>query len=92
LSQETDLAYEFSGKKKLPPLPTRLLGLDPQLEFVVNHFRIQHGDQLLLFSRSLVPKDLFSLSSKKADLEHITKISSQNDADLPFWLGTWRLA
>lgn len=83
-----DLSFDLSPKGRLmPPLPQQLLGLDPTLNLTMNSFRPTNDDKLILLSRSSIPSQIYNLSQKQLTLDGISKILSQDDQDLPFWLG-----
>ena len=88
LSSQFDLSTEFSNSPQaLAPLPNHLVGIDSQLNVVVESLKPSRGDRFILLSRSSVPAEVFSLSSKERNLESISKVLAKDSSDLPFWLG-----
>lgn len=88
LGSMQDLSMEWSsGTQSLSPLPNKLLGLDPQLEFSAESFRLLPHDRLICISRSHLPSGFYSLSSEERNLESISTLLSKDDFEMPFWIG-----
>jgi hypothetical protein len=88
LGSQQDLSVEFSlGPNTLAPLPLKLLGLEPFSDFSVESIRPSPHDRFIFISRSGVPPEILSLSPGDRNLENISKLLSQDDAEIPFWVG-----
>ena len=88
LGHVLDLAGGFSKvSKSLPPLPSSLLGLYPDIHCSVFSLPILQGDRLLFISRSFVPGDTLDLPRENRTLPHIAQKFSKENKDFPFWLG-----
>jgi hypothetical protein len=86
LFMDIDHSLNLSKKKLLPALPDKLLGINSQVDFQVHSFKYQKGDQLILMSKSWIPKDFFSLSKKQRNFDDYAKELTKDDQQ-PFWLG-----
>lgn len=87
-----DLSVEFSTRaENLPPLPNKLLGVDAYSDFAVESFRPSQHDRFILISRSHVPNQFFKLSPGERQLDNLSHILSQDDPEMPFWLGLYDL-
>jgi len=83
-----DLASEFShAEQSLPPLPSKLIGVDGHSDFQMQSLRLQKGESLILVSRSFLPNDFFTLQYGSRNLEKISEILSKDNEGLPFWIG-----
>lgn len=92
LGSTTDLSTDFSQSNEiLPPLPSGLLGLDSNCNFVINSFRPQTKDRLFLISRSILPGDLFILSDKQLTTNEISRTLARQQSEMPFWIGALNL-
>ena len=88
LGASLDLSTELSTvENRFPPLPQQLLGLETSSSFAVQSFRPQPKDKLILLSRSDIPHDFYTLNSQDRNIDGLSEIFSNNDQDLPFWLG-----
>lgn len=89
LGSQQDPVTEYSSPGNyLPPLPNKMLGLDSSSDFSVESMRLNENDRLVLVSRSVLPKEIHSLTNEKRDLESLSKTLIDSAPDLPFWLGT----
>lgn len=86
LFMDLDHSLNLSKKKLLPALPDKLLGINAQVDFQVHSFKFQKGDQLILMSKSWIPKDFFALSKKQRNFDDYAKELTKDDQQ-PFWLG-----
>ena len=83
-----DLSGLFAQKgKRLPPLPSRLMGLYPDNHFSVFSLPILAQDRLLFISRDFVPGALLDLSDEKRSLSHLLSVLTEEDEESPCWLG-----
>lgn len=88
LSSGLDLASEISqAPELLAPLPHTLLGLYSTSNFLLQSFRVQDQDQLILLSRSHFPQEFLHLSSQQRTLEQLSKVLATEHPDVPYWLG-----
>jgi hypothetical protein len=88
LGAQMDLAADMSeGGELLPALPQHLLGLDSSLNLVINSFRYQQGDRLILLSHSQLPASLYQMESQQINLDSLAGALAKDRADSAFWLG-----
>lgn len=87
LATAFDHAFELSLSGDVPPpLPSRLLGVDPTCHIVAGDLQVSDQDRLVLLSSSVLPESLWGLSDH-LDLAHLTQRMAREDGDAPFWLG-----
>ncbi len=87
LSIGTDLSSELrNAEQVLPPLPSRLLGLEPSATFSAVT-RISSEDQLVLIAGTSIASSLWIKDSYTTDLGSITDRMIQENPEAPFWLG-----
>ncbi|HAG92038.1 MAG TPA: hypothetical protein DCL41_09205 [Bdellovibrionales bacterium] len=92
LTLGTDLAAELSAPPKiLSPLPHALLGLYSTSNFSLQSFHWNPGDQLIFLTRSHFPMEFLSLPSGRRTLDELSKVLSQDNSQIPFWLGITHL-
>ncbi len=84
--QNIDLSLDLSKKEMLPPVPSKLLGIDSQIEIEIQSLKPQKNDKLLLLSYSWIPKEILTLTESKRSFEHISKTLANVDSQ-SFWLG-----
>ncbi len=84
-----DLSTELSTNiaTALTPLPHRLLGADPTSDYEVLSMRPQKGESLVMIARSFLPSDFYTLSAHERDIQNISRVLAQDNADTPFWVG-----
>jgi hypothetical protein len=85
-----DLSTELSTPNVvLPPLPSRLLGMDSSCQIICGDVTLAKDDQLVLTSSSQLPS-AFWLESQKApvNLEKVTNWMSKDNPEMPFWIAT----
>ena len=88
LTNSADLATELSSANlKLAPLPSKLIGIDTHTDFEMHSIKPRTGEGLIFLSRSFVPAGFFDLAYGSRGTEEISKVCSQDDPDLPFWVG-----
>ena len=88
LGHVLDLSGGFSEiQNNLPPLPSQLLGIYPDTHFSVFTVPIKKEDRFLFLSRALIPSRLPETSRPERTLESLSLSFSQNDPDMPFWIG-----
>ncbi len=69
------------------PLPAAGLGLESSCPLSIGSCVMEEEDQIILFSSSKIPRDIWQLTDSEIDLQKIiNKIGSQME-DQPFWLG-----
>lgn len=86
LFMDLDHSLNLSEKNLLPALPSKLLGVNPQLDFQVHNFKYQKGDQLILMSKSWVPENFLTLPKSKRNFDDYIKQLAKDEKQ-PFWLG-----
>ena len=83
-----DLSGAFSKKgKRLPPLPSSLLGLHPDSHFSVFSLPVEKEDRLLFVSRDFVPNLNGERGKNKQSLEAFVSCLTEENAESPFWIG-----
>ena len=90
LGTSVDLALDlknWKSKTELPALPAQLLGLDSNVNLMINSFRARAGDRLILLSHSQTPEFAYSWKSNEIDLEKMVRDFSRGNARTAFWLG-----
>lgn len=93
IGSQLDLSIEFSlNSNPLPPLPSKMLGIDSSSDFSVETMRPAPQDKFILIARSGLPSNIFSLNHKERTVAQLSKLMSENNAELPFWLGILDLA
>ena len=91
ISTEMDLSFEMAqGGDRLPPLPSKLLGLDSNLNFSVGSFRRQPEDKIILLSRTNLPTEIY-YQAQGQTLEQLTQTLAHGEPQMPFWLGMLQL-
>lgn len=90
LVTQYDLSTELSKTiQLLPPLPSKLLGMDSSCQIVCGDTHIQTHDQLVLTSCSYLPPAFWVESQETSiNLEKATHWMTQADPETPFWIGT----
>ena len=88
LGHVLDLSGGFSRvSKRLPPLPSRLVGLHSDLHCSIFSIPVKSEDKFIFISRSFVPADLLELPDQNRNLQDIANKFSAENKDFPFWLG-----
>ena len=88
IGSQLDLSTEFSrGHETLAPLPSKLLGLETSSDFAIETFRPAAQDRFILLARSGSPAALYNLPESKRSLDQISTLLSNENPELPFWLG-----
>lgn len=87
LSINSDISMNFKSQTKPAPLPQFLLGIDPIISPQVGQIQLQSEDQILLLASSEIPACTYSLGSEKKSLSEFVLSLSQENEDMPFWLG-----
>lgn len=87
LATSFDHSFELGlmGQKP-PPLPSRLLGVDPTCQIVCGDLQVNDNDHLILLSSSTLPQALWT-SVNPFDLGSVTRQMTSDDPDHPFWVG-----
>jgi len=87
-----DLSGGFSQiKNPLPPLPSQLIGLHPDIHCSIFKLPIKPEDRLVFISRSFVPGHLLDLPRENRNLDHISLMFSKENKEMSFWLGLLEL-
>ncbi len=88
MGSQLDLSSEFTkDRHTLAPLPAKLLGVETSSDFTVETFKPSARDRMILISRSGVPPEVFSISAKDRTVDGLSRIMSNDNSQLPFWLG-----
>ncbi|MEK6556169.1 MAG: hypothetical protein AABZ31_13065 [Bdellovibrionota bacterium] len=92
LGSQIDLSSELSFETEMvPPLPSKLLGVDPTSDFAVQSIRYSPGDRYVLISRSSLPAEVYALPYGRRALHEISQTLSKTNERMPFWLGSLTL-
>ena len=82
-----DFSALFAKKgKRLPPLPSSLIGLYPDSYFPVFSLPIQPEDRLFFISRDFIPMEILQ-ASKERSLDNFLKLLTSENEQSPCWLG-----
>ncbi len=84
--QNLDLSLDLSKENLLPPVPSKLIGINASVDLEIESLKPQDGDKLLLLSYSWIPKEILNLKDNQRSFENITKTIS-DISDQSFWLG-----
>lgn len=88
LGHVLDLSGGFSRlEEKLPPLPSRLLGIHEDAHFSVFSLPVKQGDRLVFVSRAAVPGTLLEAPRENRSLQGLSLMLAEDDESMPFWLG-----
>ena len=87
IGQNLDFSALFASEKRLPPLPSELIGLFPDAHFSVFSYPVLKGDRLIFISRDFVKNSLLDLPKDKRDLETFSEALTSENEEVPFWLG-----
>ena len=83
-----DLSGGFSRlPERLPPLPSRLLGIHEDAHFSVFSLPVKEGDRLVFISRAFVPGTLLEMPQEKRNLQGFSLALAEDDESMAFWLG-----
>ena len=83
-----DLSGAFSRKeKRLPPLPSSLLGLHPDTHFSVFSFPVEKEDRLLFISRDFASALNGKREKKPQNLESFMSLLTEENSKSPLWIG-----
>ena len=83
-----DLSGLMAAKgKRLPPLPSHLLGLFPDAHFSIFSLPVAPGDRLFFVSRDFMPANALSLPEKSRTIEGFLQALTSENKQSPFWLG-----
>ncbi len=89
ISVHMGLANEVEHSEKfLPPLPNSLIGISPEPQLFIQSICPKPGDNIVLLSRSWIPRELFKSNVKT--FEDMSRALSL-DPNEPFWLGQWKI-
>lgn len=86
LYQNLDLSLDLSEGKVLAPVPSKLIGIDAQIDIETQSFKPQDGDKLILLSFSWIPQEFLTLKSNKRSFESFSKILADSP-EQSSWLG-----
>lgn len=88
LATHVDLSVSLSPPgKMLSPIPSALMGLEPQMNISVHSYGIKKGDRIALLSRSFATSRFLSIESSNATLQSMTSELVKQDEHMPFWMG-----
>ena len=88
LGSQLDFSALFAReKKRLPPLPSQLIGLKSDILCPVFSFPFLKKDRLLLLCRDFTPADFLKTPYNKRNLEDMTRLLNSYNKDTAFWLG-----
>jgi hypothetical protein len=94
---QLDLSLSVSNKNSmLSPLPSKLMGLEKNIDISVCTMIPQNKDKLVLISRTFLPNYFFQSQSlvkpnSNLDLDQIVRNVIQEDKESPFWVGILEL-
>lgn len=92
LGSQLDLAMDVSeGDKLLAPLPSSVLGLDVSANFLVGSFIPQKNDQLIMLSRSYLPKSFFLLKDNEYSMKKMSDSLVSDCEKTAFWMGNLKI-
>ena len=83
----TDSSSLFNSKEYQPPLPVQLVGVHEDISITSGYFGFNKGDRLILLSRSYVPPSWLSVKKEERTIEHLSRLASQDNPNMPFWIG-----
>lgn len=83
---------DFSGLfsvegRRLPPLPSTLMGVHPDTHFSVFSFPVAQEDRLIFVSRDFVPGSILETPRQNRTLDHFSSVLTEENEESPFWLG-----
>ncbi len=88
LGHVLDFSGLFSKKgKRLPPLPSTLMGIYPDTHFPVFSFPIDQKDRLLFISRDFVPGSILETADSERNVEHFLSFLTEEHEESPCWVG-----
>jgi len=88
ISNNLDLSMSIGvHRKQLSPLPSKLLGIEKNIDLSVHSFTPLASDKLILLSRSYTPETFYQLKNTHINLDSVTRAISKENTELPFWLG-----
>ena len=87
IGQNLDFSGLFGGEKRLPPLPSQLMGLFPDTHFSVFTFPIKKEDRLIFISRDFVKNSLLDMPRQERNLETLSRALTSENEEQPFWIG-----
>ena len=88
LSSILDFSALFAKKgKRMPPLPSSLLGLYPDSHFPVFSLPVQEEDRFLFISRDFIPASLLQSAKEHRNIERVLAFLTSENASSPCWLG-----
>ena len=88
LGHVLDFSALFSKKnRRLPPLPSSLIGLYPDTHFSVFSLPVLPEDKLLFISRDFAPGSILDIPRKNRNLEQFLSFLTQENEQSPVWLG-----
>lgn len=88
LGHVLDFSALFSkAERRLPPLPSTLMGIYPDKHFSVFSFPVIPGDRLIFISRDFIQNSLLDTPRKERNLEHLLSVLIEENEESPLWLG-----
>ena len=88
LGHVLDFSGLFSVKnKRLPPLPSILVGIHPDTHFSVFSFPVTKGDRLIFISRDFVPGSILETPRENRKVNSLLSVLTEENDESPLWLG-----
>ncbi len=81
----------FNNREYQSPLPMQLMGVHEDVSISSGYFRFNQGDRLILLNRNYVPPAWLLVKREERTLEHLSHLASQDNPQIPFWLGILNL-
>jgi hypothetical protein len=72
--------------KSTDPIPNNLMGIENECYPQINSVRFESEDFLIFISRSSLPCNILN-SNLALPLQNLTQLISQEDPNVPFWIG-----
>ena len=83
-----DFSALFSQNgKRLPPLPSTLMGIHPDTDFSIFSFPVIPEDRLIFISRDFVSGSILDIPRPNRNLDHLLSILIEENEESPLWLG-----
>jgi len=78
--------YAIKGKR-LPPLPSHLIGLKSDISASVFSIPVQEKDRLIFLCRDFIPASFLQIKRLDRNIKTMTIFLNSYDKKIPFWLG-----
>lgn len=87
LACSLDLSMNISHNQDLAsPLPSKLIGLEKNIDIAVHTFIPQQRDRLIFLSRTFAPETFFNLKNTDFTMVDLTRSIAKENTANPFWL------